>query len=86
MGHVDAGHHFEQLARQMDRDPGRTHIDLAGTRLGIGDELRNRLTGSEGDTVITLGMRMMPATGVMLRMDVSDVALTAFGVLTMSRV
>ena len=43
--HVDAGHHLEQLARQMARGPvaGRRHVDLARIGLGIGDELGNRL-------------------------------------------
>ena len=45
--HVDAGHHLEQLAGDMERTPGaaRRHVDLARIGLGIGDELRDRLGG-----------------------------------------
>jgi len=41
----DAGHHLEQLGRNVKwrSDSGQCHIDLARIGLGIGDELRNRL-------------------------------------------
>src|SRR5262245_27789313 len=44
MNYVDAGHHLEQLARQMggSSDTTRRHGELAGIGLGIGDELGNR--------------------------------------------
>src|SRR5258708_5915914 len=43
--HVDAGHYFEQLAGHMRPGAvaGRRHIELAGIRLGIGDEFGDRL-------------------------------------------
>src|SRR5262245_58512894 len=43
--HVDPRHHLEQLARHMGCGSvaGRCHVDLAGVRLGIGDELGNGL-------------------------------------------
>ena len=43
--HVDAGHHLEQLAGDMERTPGaaRRHVDLARIGLGIGDKLGNRV-------------------------------------------
>jgi len=43
--HIDAGHHFEQLARNVGAtaDAGRRHVEFAGIGLGIGDELGNRL-------------------------------------------
>ena len=45
MDEVDAGHHLEELARDMDRGSGtaRRHVDFARIGLGIGDELENRL-------------------------------------------
>src|SRR6516225_2076666 len=45
MQHVDAGHHFEQLAGHV-RDgtvARRSKTDLARMSLGVGDELGNRL-------------------------------------------
>jgi hypothetical protein len=39
-----------------------------------------------GGRVLVQPADLLSATGVILRMGVSDVALTAFGVLTMSRV
>src|SRR5262245_63932591 len=45
MQHVDAGHHFEQLAGHV-RDGAvscRRKTDFARMSLGVGDELRNRL-------------------------------------------
>src|SRR4029450_6510930 len=44
MNYVDAGHHLEQLARQMggSSDTTRRHGELAGIGLGISDELGNR--------------------------------------------
>jgi hypothetical protein len=46
--HIDAGHHFEQLAGHMWRAPGagRRHMILRGS-LGIGDELRKCLAGND---------------------------------------
>src|SRR5436190_7200029 len=45
MGHVDAGHHFEQLARYVGPRPipGRRHVELVRIGLGVGNELGNRL-------------------------------------------
>src|SRR5712671_800175 len=45
MQHVNARHHLEKLAGYMGRSPiaYRCHVDLAGIRLGISDELRNSL-------------------------------------------
>src|SRR5215813_5292867 len=42
--YVDARHHLEQFARQMRCGSGAAggHVHLAGIRLGIRDELRNR--------------------------------------------
>jgi hypothetical protein len=43
---VDSGHHLEQFAEDMGDGPvaGRCHVDLAGIGLGVGDELRDRLS------------------------------------------
>jgi len=43
--HVDAGHHLEQLARNVGAtaDAGRGHIDFAGIGFGVGDEVGNCL-------------------------------------------
>src|SRR5215831_13493852 len=45
MHHVDASHHFEQLAVDVRcaSIAGRGHVDPAGVRLGIVDELRDGL-------------------------------------------
>ena len=42
---IDAGHHLEQFAGDMQRraDAAGRHVDLAGIGLGIGDEFRDRL-------------------------------------------
>jgi hypothetical protein len=43
--HVDAGHHLEQLAADVDRrsNARRRHIELARIGFGIGNEIRDRL-------------------------------------------
>ena len=43
--HLHAGHHLEQLAREMDRRAvaRRREIELAGIRLRVGDELLHRV-------------------------------------------
>jgi hypothetical protein len=43
--HVDAGHHLEQLAADVDRgsNAGRSHIELARIGFGIGNEFSDRL-------------------------------------------
>jgi hypothetical protein len=43
--HVDAGHHLEQLAADVDRrsNARRRHIELARIGFGIGNEFRDRL-------------------------------------------
>ena len=53
--HVDAGHHLEQLAGDMDAAAvaGRRHVDLARIGLGIGDELGNGLGWNDGFTSMT---------------------------------
>jgi hypothetical protein len=68
--HVDAGHHLKQFAGQMCScaDAGRHHIELAGVALGVGDELGNRLAGTDGFTTMAYGPRKTPATGAMSRM------------------
>jgi hypothetical protein len=45
MHHVDAGHHLEQLARNVvaSAGAGRRHVEFTGIGLGIGDEFGNRL-------------------------------------------
>jgi len=46
--HADAGHHLEQLARDVLRGavtPGR-HVDLARVRLGVGDKFGDRFHGN----------------------------------------
>ena len=45
MHHVDAGHHLEQLARNMAAGGGarRRHVEFAGMGLGVGDEFGKRL-------------------------------------------
>src|SRR5262249_62419737 len=42
---VDAGHHLEPFTEERGHGPaaGRSHVDLAGIGLGVGDELRDRL-------------------------------------------
>jgi hypothetical protein len=71
-------------------DSGRRQIELAGIGLGVGDELRNGLAGTDGCTSMTRGMRTMPATGAMSRMklklSLNIVALTAFAVETSNSV
>ena len=49
MNHLDAGHHVEQIAGQMNRRPDarRRKIDLARSDPGIGDELGNGMDRSE---------------------------------------
>jgi hypothetical protein len=44
MGHANAGHHLELLAREVAdaAGPGRTHVDLARIGFRVGDELRHR--------------------------------------------
>jgi len=39
MQHVDAGHHFEEFARDMRRGSGaaRRHVEFARIGLGVGD-------------------------------------------------
>src|SRR5262249_61330972 len=70
-GNVDAHHHLKQLAGGMTWDPhsgGRHTINLAWIGLCVGNELGNRLAGTDGLTSVTRGTRMMPATGPMSRM------------------
>ena len=52
MDHVDAGHHPEQFAAEMAQisGPARPHVDLARIRLGVSDELRDRLGRNDGLT------------------------------------
>src|SRR5262249_10196584 len=42
---VDTGHHLEPFAEDVGHGPaaGRSHVDLARTGLGVGDELRDRI-------------------------------------------
>ena len=48
MHEVGAGHQLEQLAGEVARaaNPGRSHVDLAGIALGVGNELGNGLGGN----------------------------------------
>jgi len=41
--HVDIGHRLKQFAKHMVRttSSGRSHVDLAGIGLGVGNEIRN---------------------------------------------
>jgi len=52
VGHVkdvDAGRDLEQLSHQMRRRAdGRSEIQLAGIRLGVGDEFAQRVCGHPG--------------------------------------
>ena len=50
IGHVhdvDAGHRFEEFGREVGRaaDAARAVVELAGARLGVGDQLLHRLHG-----------------------------------------
>ena len=70
VNHVDAGHHLEQLAGNMWTRCRcrRRHVDLARIGLGVGDELGNRLAGTDGFTTMTLGI----AHDARDRRDVAD--------------
>ena len=67
IGHVDhagARHRLEQFAGKMAALPlPADHVDLFGTRLGVGDKPATVCAGNEGSTTITFGTVMMPATG-----------------------
>ena len=48
--HVDASHHFEQFAGDVERAAGAAgrHVDFARIGLGIGDEFGNRIRRDRG--------------------------------------
>ncbi len=50
MNHVDAGHHFEQLAADMGRGSvaARCHVDLSRIGLGVSNELGQRFCWNRG--------------------------------------
>jgi hypothetical protein len=70
VGHVDARHHLEHLARNVvgGSVAARRHIDLAWVGLGIGNEFRNRLDRKRGIDLHDVGL----AVDARDRRDVAD--------------